>query len=69
MGDYIQTGNKDDFLSLDFGLKEFGVLDAEERIKPYRRYAYEAGALDRSGKPGAGVIDKNVLEKEQKNDF
>ena len=69
MGDHIQTGNKDDFLSLDFGLKEFCVLDAEERIKPYRRYVYEAGALDRSRKPGAGVIDKNVLEKEQKNNF
>ena len=25
--------------------------------------------MDRSGKPGAGVIDKNVLEKERKNDF
>jgi hypothetical protein len=44
-------------------------LDAEERLKRYRRYVYEGGVLDRSGKPGAGVIDKNVLEKERKNDF
>ena len=44
-------------------------MDAEERLKRYRRYVYEGGVLDRSGKPGAGVIDKNVLEKERKNDF
>jgi REP element-mobilizing transposase RayT len=69
LGYHIQTGNKDNFLSLDFGLIEFGVLHAEERLKFYRRYVYEAGALDRSGKPGAGAIDNNVLDKERKNDF
>jgi hypothetical protein len=69
MGYHLQTGNKDNFLSLDFGLKEFGVLDAEERLKRYRRYIYEVGALDRSGKPNAGVIDNSILEKERKNDF
>ncbi len=69
IGYHIQTGNKDGFLSLDFGLKEFGVLDAAERLNRYRRYVYEAGALGRSGKPTAGLIDKSVLEKERKNDF
>ena len=69
MGYHIQTGNKDNFLSLDFGFKEFGVLNAEERLNQYRRYLYEAGALSRSGKSGAGVIDNSVLEKERKNDF
>ena len=69
LGYHIQTGNKDDFLSLDFGLKEFGILNAEERLNSYRRYIYEAGALDRSGKPNAGVIENNVLDKERKNDF
>ena len=69
IGYHMQTSNKNNFLSLDFGLKEFGVLDAEERLNHYRRYLYEAGALSRSGKPGAGVIDNSVLEKERKNDF
>jgi hypothetical protein len=48
LGYHLQTGSKDNFLSLDFGpvkcallslrelhgasLKEFGVLDAEERL-------------------------------------
>ena len=69
MGYHIQTGNKDNFLSLDFGLIEFGVLDAEERLKRYRRYVYEAGAVDRPDKLITGVIDNAVLEKERKNDF
>ena len=69
LGFHIQTGSKDNFLSLDFGLKEFGVVDFEERLKRYRRYVYKAGALDRSVKPDAGVIDNSVLEKERKNDF
>ena len=59
LGYHVQTGNKDNFLSLDFGLREFGpgeirsavtselhwasVLDPEERLKGYRRYIYEAG--------------------------
>jgi len=69
LGYHLQTGNKDNFLSLDFGLTEFGVLDAQEGLRSYRRYVYEAGALDRSGKPSARVIDNNVVEKERKNDF
>jgi len=69
LGYHLQTGNKDNFLSLDFGLTEFGVLNADERLKLYRRYVYEAGALDRPGKPSAGVINNEVLEKERTNDF
>jgi len=69
LGYHIQTGNKDNSLSLDFGIKEFGVHDAEARLKRYRQDIYEAGALDRSGKPSAGIIDDLILEKERKNDF
>ncbi len=45
MGYHVQQNNKGDFLSLDFGLKEFGVLDATERLRLYRRFLYEAGAI------------------------
>ena len=69
LGYHIQTGNKDNFLSLDFGLKEFGVADTEERLKRYRRYVYEAGALDHPGKGQARVIDKDIVEHERENDF
>ena len=69
VGYHMQTSNKNDFLSLDFGLKEFSVLDAEERLNHYRRYLYEAGAIVRSEKPAARVISKNVLGKERENNF
>ncbi|MGB9436559.1 MAG: hypothetical protein WCB15_01350, partial [Desulfobacterales bacterium] len=62
LGYHVQTGNKDKFLSLDFGLKEFGVVDTEERLKRYRQYVYEAGALDHPGKGQARVIDNDIVE-------
>ncbi len=46
LGYHIQTNNKEDFLSLDFGLKEFGILDARERLKYYRQFVYEKGYID-----------------------
>ena len=69
LGYHIQTGNQDNFLSLDFGLKEFGVLDANERLKRYRRYVYEAGSLSRPEKGNIKVIEDKVLEKERSREF
>ena len=36
---------------------------------PYRRYVYEAGALDHPGKGQARVIDKDIVEHEQKKKY
>jgi len=69
LGYHIQSGNKDNFLSLDFGLKEFGVMDAKERLRRYRRYVYEAGALKRSDGRSSTTIDEKILKKERKADF
>jgi hypothetical protein len=69
LGYHVQTGNKGDFLSLDFGLIEFGLIDAQERLKRYRRYVYEAGAVDRSAKGQRKVIDDAVVKKEQKREY
>ncbi|MCP4745437.1 MAG: hypothetical protein GY874_04735 [Desulfobacteraceae bacterium] len=69
LGYHVQTGNKDNLLSFDFGLKEFGVKDIKERIRRYRRYVYEAGAINRPDKLQAAVIDEKILEKERGNDF
>ena len=85
LGYHIQTDNKDNFLSLDFGpvkcaslslrelhgasLQEFGILDAEERLRGYRRYVYEAGAIDRSEIGQRKVIGEGVVEKERKKEF
>jgi len=69
LGYHIQQDNKDGFLSLDFGLTEFGVMDATERLRRYRRYVYEAGAVGRSDKADGGVIEATVLEEERANEF
>ena len=69
LGYHIQTRNKGNFLSLDFGLKEFGVLDAKERLRGYRSYVYEAGAVDRSEISQRKVIREAVVEKERKKEF
>jgi putative transposase len=82
---HIQTGNKDDFLSLDFGLIEFGLIDAQDRLKRYRRYVYEAGALNRLEKRQAPeeyaplsqvnstgqaqVINNDTLNNERKKNY
>ena len=71
-----QTNNQGHFLSTDFGLKEFNPPAADtclkskkERIRRYRRYVYEAGALDQPSKARTKVIRDKVLEKERKKDF
>jgi hypothetical protein len=66
IGYHVQTNNKGRFLSLDFGLKEFGVPGNKERVRRYRQFLYETGAMD-SGK--GSRLDPIVVEKEKRNDF
>jgi hypothetical protein len=69
LGYHLQSVNKDSFLSTDFGLKEFNVRSQKERIRWYRRYVYEAGAINRPDKMQAKVIDDKVVAKERLNEF
>ena len=69
IGYHLQTNNRDNFLSTDFGLKEFNVKSKKERIKRYRRYVYEAGALSQPEKGNVKVIEDKVLEKERRREF
>ncbi|MFZ5572444.1 MAG: hypothetical protein ACOZF0_18750, partial [Thermodesulfobacteriota bacterium] len=74
MGYHFQTGNRDDFLSWEFGLTEFGVAGKEERLMRYRKYVYEAGALPKNeGRSlkdeNERVIKRTTLEKERKKGF
>ena len=66
LGYHIQTNNKANFLSLDFGLKEFAVKTAEERLRYYRQFVYEKGCIDVSKGEQIGA---DVLEKERKKGF
>lgn len=45
LGYHAQTGNRDRFLSTDFGLREFAVKGVKERLAHYRRFVYEKGGL------------------------
>jgi len=58
----LQTGNKNEFLSLDFGLKVFGVSDPNERLSDYRRFLYETGAMDTAK---GRQIEPEILEKKR----
>jgi REP element-mobilizing transposase RayT len=69
LGYHVQTHNQKNFLSTDFGLKEFNVKNKKERIRRYRRYVYEAGAINHSDKMQAKVIEKKVVAKERKKEF
>ncbi|MGE0827480.1 MAG: transposase [Candidatus Binatia bacterium] len=63
---HVQTGNKDDFLSLDFGLGVFGNWDTQTRLRYYRRYVYENGA--QPAMKGA-LIDPKRMDKEAQKGF
>jgi len=60
---------KEEFLSLNFGLVEFGNMDDKERFRQYRRYLYEAGAIPKSDGMSTRVINQQILEKERSNNF
>ena len=69
LGYHVQTNNRDNFLSTDFGLKEFNVKSEKERIRRYRRNVYEAGAVNRPEKDKTKVIGDRILKKERKREF
>ena len=69
LGYHVRTRNKGNFLSLDFGLKEFDVMNKKERLRRYRLYVYEAAALKRSRGKSCIMIAEKVIEKESKTDF
>ncbi len=43
------------------------ILDAAARLRRYREYVYETGAVERAG--SGKSIDVKILEKERRSDF
>ena len=61
LGYHQQTGNKGNFLSLDFGLFGAERLNPEQRLSKYRQFVYEVGSIKRDkGKN----IDLDIIDKE-----
>jgi hypothetical protein len=66
LGYLLQTNNKDDLLSLEFGIEKLNKLKFKERLAAYREFVYEIGSLvSNKGKS----IDPSVLEKQRKKGF
>jgi REP-associated tyrosine transposase len=69
LGYHLQSANKDGFLSTDFGLTEFNMKGEKERVRRYRKYVYEAGAIQPGDKPFAKTIPERIVGKQRKKDF
>jgi putative transposase len=85
LGYHIQANNKDRFLSTDFGqvksaslshrelhrasLKKFNVKSQKERVRIYRRYVYETGAIQPGDKKIANTVNDKTLKKEHQEGF
>lgn len=66
LGYHRQTGNKGNFLSLDFGLIGAEHLNPEQRLAKYRQFVYEAGSI----KTEKGMsIDPQIVKRESANQF
>ncbi len=60
LGYLLQTGNKDDFLSLEFGLNEQENLGMKEKIEKYREFVHEIGALPTSKRKSSEKCSVNM---------
>ena len=77
LGYHIQTGNKGDLLSVDFGMKEWNEHKPKEIIRKYREFVYETGAADRDqmsdfrnqGEKIKRGIDPKIVDKERKKKY
>lgn len=69
IGYHAQTDNADGFLSWNFGLAGSVQRDKKERLRQYREYLYEAGAIERSDGKSSIVIDKKIIKNERNKNF
>jgi putative transposase len=69
LGYHIQSNNKDGFLSTDFGLKQFNVKSEADRVRLYRKYVYETGAIPQADKQYTKTIPEKIVTEERKKEF
>lgn len=50
IGYHVKTANKDNFLSFDLAYKPFKIKNKEERVKRYRQFIHDAGAIGQAKK-------------------
>ena len=62
LGYHVQRGNKDGFLSLNFGLAYIQTNNAQKRLRRYREFVYRKGGFN-------DIIDEEIIKKEEERDF
>ena len=65
LGYHVQTNNRENVLSMDLGMADWGI-ELRERLQKYREFLYETGALD-TGK--GATLDPKLMKKEQKKGY
>jgi putative transposase len=63
LGYHVQAGNAERFLSMDFGLREFGVMNVKERLSHYRRFVYEKGGITSKAEESRTGIELKAVER------
>jgi putative transposase len=65
----IRAGIVNNLLSTDFGLNEFNLKSGKDRVRVYRKYVYETGAMRHSDRQYAKTIEEKIINKERKKGF
>ena len=63
LGYHVQSHNADGFLSLDFGLREYGMSDNKDRLGYYRGFVYQKGGITEKGDVGVRGVDLKTVER------
>jgi putative transposase len=64
LGYHVQAKNRDQFLSTDFGLREFALEGEKVRLAHYRRFVYEKGGIGGEQKtPQLNTLEGNPVQR------
>jgi len=63
IGYHFQRDNAGSFLSLDFGLAEFGDKNVDQRLSHYRKFLYQKGEIPEIAKEQARDFKLNEFDK------
>ena len=66
IGYHVQAGNRDRFLSMDYGMWGSEGRDEAEKLRNYRMYLYEKGCIEVRGK---GKIGEKEVEDERRRGY
>jgi hypothetical protein len=66
LGYHVQSRNKGELLSVDFGMKEWQEFKSKEIVRKYREFVYETGAVD-AGK--GAIIEQKIVDKERRRKY